>query len=98
MKEQDYKDRAAFLFANIRVDANGCWNCQKATRSGYGAIKINSKTLGAHRVSYELRFGKIPEGLFVCHKCDNKRCINPSHLFVGTAKDNMQDCKKKDDL
>ena len=59
-------------------------------------IKMSGKKInGAHRVSYEIFKGKIPEGLFVCHSCDVKRCVNPDHLWVGTQQDNMMDHLKK---
>ena len=63
--------------------------------TGYGQIKINNVTKYAHRLSWELINGPIPPGLYICHKCDVRRCINPNHLFLGTPKDNMQDAVKK---
>jgi hypothetical protein len=76
---------------------SGCIEWQSTTRNGYGKLIIGSRTDGtrmsvsAHRLSYEVHVGKIPDGLFVCHKCDNPKCINPDHLFVGSRKDNVND-------
>lgn len=74
----------------------GCWLWVGATNpNGYGTISINKKFHKAHRVSYRIANGPFPENLHVCHRCDTPACVNPSHLFLGTVKDNMRDCKAK---
>lgn len=82
---------------NHTKEENDCWIWCSATRMkfGYGAIKVKGKTLSAHRYSYTLHHGDIPAGMFVCHKCDNPKCINPDHLFLGTNSDNMKDAYSK---
>jgi hypothetical protein len=80
-----------------RKAASGCieWTAARLP-NGYGKIKRQSYLLdGAHRVSYELFVGVIPDGLFVLHRCDNRLCVNPSHLFIGTQKDNIDDMVSK---
>ncbi len=86
--------KVAFINKVIKSkDKNGCWIFP--TNRIYGSVKINKKTISAHRYSYEIHKDKIPEGLSVLHKCDVPRCVNPKHLFLGTYKDNRQDMLKK---
>jgi len=80
-----------------KVDKKGedeCWKW-KDTDSRYGDFRYDNKVVKSHRYSYELKYGKIPFGLYVCHKCDNPTCVNPKHLFLGTQQDNMNDMIEK---
>lgn len=77
-------------------EKNKCWNWTGGcSLNGYGQISKNGKQKSAHRISWELHYGKISDGMHVCHKCDNKQCVNPYHLFLGTHQDNMVDRDKK---
>jgi len=62
---------------------------------GYGRFTIGKRIFGAHRLSYMLAYGSIPDGLFVCHRCDNPPCVRPEHLFLGTPIDNIKDSLAK---
>lgn len=76
---------------------NHCWNWigGKHHIYGYGHFWVNGKTKTSSRIAWELVYGEIPAGLFICHKCDNPSCCNPDHLFLGTTQENMTDRNNK---
>lgn len=92
-KRRNLRDR---FNEKIRITP-GCWLWLGARNNkGYGQVTgRRGRNVLAHRASYELHFGHIPDGHMVLHRCDNPACVNPDHLFTGTAKDNTQDMMQK---
>ena len=94
MHEQDIIDR---FFDKVN-QSSSCWLWTAGLREkdGYGCMDVYGKLMNTHRLSWEIHHGEIPDSLHVLHKCDIKRCVNPSHLFLGTQDDNNKDRANKD--
>lgn len=105
MKERGIQRRISFqatdsliarFWRRVRVGSTDeCWPWIGAHRNGYGAIKHGHKVLSAHVVSYVIHHGQIPDGMLVTHSCDNRTCCNPSHLHLGTFRDNVIEMQQR---
>lgn len=86
------------FWAKVAKSKRGCWEWTGSlSAAGYGQL-FSGRGMNphrAHRLSWTLHFGPIPNGLFVCHACDNPKCVRPGHLFLGTHVANMRDCANK---
>lgn len=92
---RSYPTLAELFWGHVQK-SEGCWRWIGAhMRNGYGHMGSRGKTYSAHRLSYELNVGPIPNGMCVLHRCDVRDCVNPEHLWLGTKSDNTRDMDKK---
>jgi len=85
-----------FMEKVVMVPEAGCWLWVGACKpTGYGNFYFEGKHVNAHKASYTMHAGPVPDGMCVCHRCDTPACVNPGHLFLGTHSDNTRDMRRK---
>lgn len=94
--EEQKRERLKMFFESKVVRKEGCWDWKGSLdKNGYPQLYFGNTKAKGHRVSYEIYNGIIPDGLCVCHSCDNPKCTNPEHLWLGTKQENTEDEVKK---
>lgn len=94
-KRPNYCSPKCKLLEGIQKTDTGCWLYKNSNSGIYSKVRWEGKWHSGHRISYESFVGPVPQGLWVCHKCDTPKCINPEHLFVGSASENRRDAVNK---
>jgi hypothetical protein len=94
MPDMDKSDIRRFNSRYIESES-GCHEWSGSLKGGYSHMRVGGLSFMAHRLSYHINNGPIEDGMFVCHRCDNRKCVRPDHLFLGTHQDNMDDMMAK---